>query len=552
MGSLFETLRRLGPIKLTVLAAVTAGLVAFFVLVASRINQPEMGLLFSELSAHDSGQIVGKLEAQNIPFELRAGGSQVYVPADRVLRLRMSFAEQGVPRGGTIGYEIFDRGEAIGATNFVQTLNHVRALEGELSRTIGSLGPVSAARVHLVIPRRDLFSRERQEPTASVVLRLREAGRLPRAQVNAIQHLVASSVAGLKPARVSIIDDSGTLLARGQAEGDDSASATAASAEDMRRTYEQRLARTIEELLERSVGPGKVRAEVTAEMDFDRIVTNTESFDPDGQVVRSTQTVTESSDAKEANASAPVSVTANLPDGDAGQPGQNSNRTSRSEETVNYEITKIVKSHIREAGAIRRLSVAVLVDGTTTINADGTRAYAARSPEELERLTALARSAIGFNQQRGDTLELANLAFAGVDAPDATPDVSSFLGLRRYDYFQIAWILVSAILGILVVLFFLRPIATGFYKVASEAGPAGGNSIPLLPGRTAPAPAALAPPADAPPAVTEPDPALEHMIDINRVEGRVKASSIKKIGEIVEKHPEEAVAIMRSWMYQEN
>ena len=560
MGSLVETLRRLGPVKLAMMAVVAAALIASFTFFASRINQPPMGLLFSELSAQDSGQIISKLETQNVPYELRAGGSQIYVPSDRVLRLRMSFAEAGVPRGGTIGYEIFDRGEAIGATNFVQTLNHVRALEGELSRTIGSIAPISNARVHLVIPRRDLFSRDRQDPTASVVLRLREAGTLPRSQVNAIQHLVASSVAGLKPARVSVIDDRGNLLARGQADGEDnSPTATAASAEERRRTYEQRLARTIEELLERSVGAGKVRAEVTAEMDFDRIITNTESFDPDGQVVRSTQTVTESSDAKEASSSNAVSVTANLPDGDsASQPGQNSNRTQRSEETVNYEITKTIKNHIREAGAVRRLSVAVLVDGVTTVNSDGTRSYAARSAEDIERLTALAKSAIGFNQQRGDSLELANLAFAGVEPLDPGAP-APFLNLSRSEYFQIAWILVSAFLGILVVLFFLRPIASGFYEAATaeQPVPAGaGGGVPLLPGRTGAAQAALAPPAggglpDVPDAEGAAA-AADAMIDLDRVEGRVKASSMKKIGEIVEKHPEEAVAIVRSWMYQEN
>ena len=554
MGSLLETLRRLGPVKLAVIGVVTAGLIGAFAFLASKANQPPMGLLYSDLSPQDSGQIVGKLEAQNVPYELRAGGTQIYVPSDRVLRLRMTFAEAGVPRGGTIGYEIFDRSDAIGATNFVQTLNHVRALEGELSRTISALGPVANARVHLVIPRRDLFSRERQEPTASVVLRLRDAGMLPRPQVNAIQHLVASSVAGLKPARVSIIDDRGNLLARGQADREEnSPQATAANAEEMRRGYEQRLARTIEELLERSVGVGKVRAEVTAEMDFDRIVTNTESFDPDGQVVRSTQTVTESSDAKEANSTGGVSVTANLPEGDGtSQQGQNSNRTQRSEETVNYEITKTIKNHIREAGAVRRLSVAVLVDGLTTVNGDGAKVYAPRPAEDLERLTALAKSAIGFNQQRGDTLELANLAFAGVEPLDPGAP-APFLNLTRSEYFQIAWIAVSVILGILVVLFFLRPIASGFYQAATaEPVPAGApGGTPLLPG-AAPQ-AALAPPTGLP-AVAEGDPALdpEAMIDINRVEGRVKASSMKKIGEIVEKHPEEAVSIVRSWMYQEN
>jgi flagellar M-ring protein FliF len=557
VGSLLETLRRLGPIKLGVIVLVTAGLIGAFAFLGAKVNQPPMGLLYSDLSAQDSGQIVGKLEAQNIPYELRAGGTQIYVPSDRVLRLRMTFAEAGVPRGGTIGYEIFDRGDAIGATNFVQTLNHVRALEGELSRTISALGPIANARVHLVIPRRDLFSRDRQDPTASVVLRLRDVGALPRSQVAAIQHLVASSVAGLKPARVSIIDDRGNLLARGQSDGDDnSPQATAANAEEMRRSYEQRLARTIEELLERSVGAGKVRAEVTAEMDFDRIVTNTESFDPDGQVVRSTQTVTESSDAKEASSTGAVSVTANLPEGDSNsQQGQNSNRTSRSEETVNYEITKTVKNHIREAGAVRRLSVAVLVDGVTTLAADGTRSYAPRAAEEIERLTALAKSAIGFNQKRGDTLELANLAFAGVEPLDPGAP-APFLNLTRSEYFQMAWIAVSVILGILVVLFFLRPIASGFYQAAiAEPAMAGGpGGTPLLAGGTGQPQAALAPPTGTAMQAGSGEGAMDAdaMIDINRVEGRVKASSMKKIGEIVEKHPEEAVAIVRSWMYQEN
>jgi flagellar M-ring protein FliF len=247
-----------------------------------------------------------------------------------------------------------------------------------------------------------------------------------------------------------------------------------------------------------------------------------------------------------------VSVTANLPDGDTGaQQGKNSNRANRSEETVNYEITKTVKSHVREAGMVRRLSVAILVDGATATDAEGKATYTPRSAEELERLTALAKSAIGFNQQRGDTLELANLRFAQIDAPEAMPAPSMF-DLSRQDLFQIAWILVSAILGLLVVLFFLKPLASGFYEVAVSA-PAGGGATPLLPNRAPPAPAQLAPPAPDGEAPPQPSmPGLEQMIDLDRVEGRVKASSIKKIGEIVEKHPEEAVAIMRSWMYQEN
>lgn len=556
MNGFFDTLRRLGPTRLALLAAVTAGLIGFFTFFVSRVNAPAMGLLYADLAPQDSGQIVAKLEAQAVPFDLRAGGTQVWVPQDRVLRLRMSFAEQGLPRGGAVGYEIFDRSETIGATNFVQNLNFLRALEGELARTIGALGPIGGARVHLVVPKRDVFSRERQEPSASVVVRLRDAGGLTRPQVQAIQHLVASGVPGLKPARVSIVDDRGTLLARGQ-DGADEANATATTAEEMRRSYEQRLARTLEELLERSVGAGKVRAEVSAEMDFDRIVTNTESYDPDGQVVRSTQTVTENSDSSEANTSTAVTVTANLPEGaDTGSQNRNSSRSTRSEETVNYEITKTVKSHVRESGAVRRLSVAILVDGVTTVDANGARQYQARSAEDMQRLAALARTAIGFNQQRGDTLEIANLPFARAEAPEPAAGSGSLFDLSRGDYFRIGEIAALAIVGILAILLVVRPLVTQLFRNLPPPSPALGSgaagATPLLPGAVGHGPAALAAPEGMAMGPGGEAPSLEQMIDLNRVEGRVKASSIKKIGEIVDKHPEEAVAIMRTWMYQES
>ncbi|MBI3454010.1 MAG: flagellar M-ring protein FliF, partial [Rhodospirillales bacterium] len=501
-----------------------------------------------------SSQIVSKLESQGIPFELRGGGAQIYVPNDRALRLRMSFAEQGVPRGGSMGYELFDRSDAIGATNFMQNLNLVRALEGELSRTISALSAISSARVHLVMPRRDLFNRERQEPTASVVLKMRDVGRLPNAQVQAIQHLVAAAIPGLKPGRVSVIDDRGTLLARGKGDGDE-AGAAGGPVDDLRRSYEQRVARMIEDLIERSVGPGRVRAEVTADMDFDRIVTNTESFDPEGQVVRSTQTVTETSDSSEANGSTQVSVAGNLPEVDAAGANKNAARSNRSEETVNYEITRTTRNHVRESGVVRRLSVAVLVDGTMTTAADGTRSYAPRSPEEVARFTALIKSAIGFSEKRGDTLELANLPFAPIEVAETAPAETSMLGMSKQDYFRLAEILVLAIVAVLVILLVARPIVSHVFSVSAAAarqaaaGPVGGQA--MLPDRSGGQPAALAPPSRSGGAQAEGPSEVEQMIDIAQVEGRVKASSMKKIGEIVDKHPEEAVSIMRTWMYQE-
>jgi flagellar M-ring protein FliF len=552
--SLFQ---RLGLVRVGLMAAVALGLLGFFGFFANKLSQPPMGLLYGDLDQNDAGQIVAKLEAQNVPFELRAGGSQVWVPQDRALRLRMSMAEQGLPRGGTIGYEVFDQSSALGATSFVQNLNLVRALEGELARTIGSLGPVSGARVHLSIPRRDVFSRERLEPSASVVLKLRETGRLPRNHVGAIQSLVASAVPGMKPTRVSIVDDRGTLLARGTGDGEDGSGVSSASGADERRLeMEQRLSRKIEEQLERAVGPGRVRAEVSLEMDFDRIVTNSESFDPEGQVIRSQQTVSENSDSTESSGNQGVTVANNIPDGDAAGGGnQNRSRTTRQEETINYEVTKRVTSHVREVGSVKRLSASIIVDGITTIGADGKPSYQARNPEQIEQLRLAARSAVGFNERRGDTLELINMPFAAPDGFAAGGAVAGgaepgMFDLSRAEILRITELAILFIVAILVILLVARPLIGAIGRAATMrvVGP-GTAALP----ESGAMPAALAAPAAgtalAVAAGVAQNPASQ--IDLDSIDGRMGASSMKKIGEIVDKHPDETVAILRNWIYQE-
>ena len=280
-----------------------------------------MGLLFSDLDLKDSGQIVTKLEGLNVPYELkRDQGTQVLVPVDQVMKLRMALAEQGLPQGGSVGYEIFDKNDNFGPSQFVENINQLRALEGELERTIASISLVQSARVHLVLPQRELFSRERQDASASIVLKLRGAVKLASGQVAAIQHLVAAAVPSLSPSRVSIVDDHGNLLARG--DGDAADALTSSNAEEMRVNYESRLARSVEQLLERSVGPGKARVDVHAEMNFDRVTTSTETYDPDGQVVRSTQTDSQS-DNTDAGGGQPVSVSTNLPNGQTAAPNAN-------------------------------------------------------------------------------------------------------------------------------------------------------------------------------------------------------------------------------------
>ena len=292
MGAFLQMLRNLGPLRLAVMGGLLVGLLIFFTFLTTQLASPQMALLFGDLEIEDSSRIVSELEGMGVPFEIRQNGRQIHVPAEQALRLRLSLAQEGLPSGGSMGYEIFDRSDSLGTTNFVQNVNLVRALEGELARTIRSIQVVKSARVHLVLPRRELFSRERREPSASVILGMRGSIRLGPEQVTAIQHLVAAAVPDLSPGRISIVDDRGSLLARGF-EDKLGAGTLGADSDERRRAYELRLSRTIEELLEKTVGFGNVRAEVSAEMDFDRINTAEETFDPDGQVVRSTQTIEE-------------------------------------------------------------------------------------------------------------------------------------------------------------------------------------------------------------------------------------------------------------------
>lgn len=552
-------LRNLGAGRLLIIGIVTAGFIAFFMFLTSRLTAPTMALLYSGLDPADASKIVAKLENMSVPYELGSGGTQILVPNDQVAKLRMTVAQEGLPSGGSMGYEIFDRSESLGTSNFVLNIHHLRALEGELSRTIQSLAHVKRARVHLVLPRRELFSRNAPEPSASVVLAMQSGRRLSPGEVYAIQQLVAAAVPNLQPSHISIVDGQGTLLAKGRGKNpSDGAGADAGVKDGIRKSFESEMARTIEEMLERSIGPGRVRAEVTAEMDFDRISTTTETYDPDGQVVRSTQTVEENSATKDGQTAAqPVSVTSNLPSAGQGQnrppaagEPKNSANSNRTEETVNFEISKTTKTYVRESGSVKRLSVAVLVDGNYIDEGAGKqRTYKERSNEELAQYKKLVETAIGFNPQRGDKVEVINLRFAkGQEVVEEEP--RPLFGLGKNDYIRIAELLILGIVSILVILLVVRPlikrildalpdaIASSKSLISESVAAAAANGA-LPPGATTPRalPSGVGGPPD---------------IDMANIENRVRDSTVKKIGEIVDKHPEEAVGIIRNWMYQDS
>lgn len=553
MSPFLQVIQSLGVTRLSAIVGAGAVVLGSLIFIYARLDTPDMALLYADLDTEDSTEIIGYLESQAVSYELRGRGGEVLVPRDQVGPMRLAMAQLGIPSSGTLGYEIFDRDQSIGTSSFVQEVNRLRALEGELARTIASLTPVKGARVHLVLPRRELFSRERQEATASVILRMKGANRLDRNQVLAVQHLIAAAVPQLKPGAISIIDDRGTLLSRGS---DDGTTIDGETAEEMRAGYESRLARRLESLLEKSVGIGKVRAEVRAVMDFSQQVIEEEEFNPEGQVLRSSEAIEESSLSEDANPEN-VSVDQNLPDPPEALGGATSReQANRTEERSNFEINRKATNTIRAPGRIQQLSVAVLVDGHYREADDGNVNYEARATEEMEQIEKLVRSAIGYGADgRDDTVEVVNMQFAEVEVL-SDEEESLFFGMSTTDVRSLTETLLLGIFGILVILLVVRPLLAKLMEVAPSAlaDMTGANAGDLmLADQTAGAggPAQLVGP-DGEEGMMEPvDEDFEAMIDISQVEGRVKASSLRKIGEIIEKHPEEAVAILRTWMNQE-
>ncbi len=433
MNGLVEFVRALGAARIAAMVAVTITLIGFFVVVGMRVTAPSMAPLFTELSLENSNRVVKELESQGIPFELRGDGSTVLIPKDQVTRARMRLAEGGLPRGGSVGYEIFDKSDTLGTTSFVQNVNHLRALEGELARTIRSIDRVSAARVHLVIPERQLFQRDRQDPSASIVLRVRS--QLEQPQVRAIRHLVATAVRGLKPERVSIVDEQGRLLADGVGAAD---AGVAPLLDERNAAFEQRMKNQVESIVSSVVGPGRARVTVSAELDYTRVQQTSDRYDPESRVVRSTQSREEAAQSNQGQQDGGVTVNNQLPGNNqqqAAQPAASADSNRKTEETVNYEISRTTRTEVTEPGRVKRLSVAVLVDGNYKKGANSNETtYEARAQEEIDRIGALVRSAIGFDDKRGDKVEVVNLRFAEVAGTPQIAEEGGFLSMLRIQH----------------------------------------------------------------------------------------------------------------------
>ena len=517
------------------MVAVTTALIGFFAFVIMRVTTPQMTTLFTDLSAEDSSGIIKDLERQAIPFELRNEGAVIMVPKDKVTRLRMKLAEGGLPKGGGVGYEIFDKSDALGTTSFVQNINHLRALEGELARTIRAIDRIQAARVHLVLPERPLFSRETPEPSASIVVRVR--GSLDASQIRAIRHVVASAVNGLKPQRVSIVDEAGRLLADGASSDPENA-----IGDERRTALEKRMRNEVEAIVSSVVGQGRARVQLTADFDYNKVTQTSDKFDPEGRVLRSSQTREESSATADNNGQ--VTVNNELPGNQSrDSAGVARDQSKKSEETNNYEISRTTKTEVTEAGRVNRISVAVLVDGAYTKNEKGEMVYQDRSKEQLDRIATLVRSAIGFDQKRGDQVEVVNLRFAEAPAVPPVVEPTGLLGMLQFTKDDVMYVIelgVMMLLGLVVLFMVIRPLVKRI--LASEVIPALSQALPALAdgsahGEGAPG-QALVPGTSGAAA----------LIDVAQVQGQVHAQAVHRVGELAERNPNETASIVRQWL----
>ncbi len=474
---------RLGAgIALLVVAAVAAMVMG---------RQPDYKVLFSNLSDKDGGAIVAQLSQMNVPYKHADGGGAILIPAERVHDVRLRLATQGLPRGSVTGFELMETNR-FGMTQFQERLNFQRGLEGELTRSIQALSSVQGARVHLALPNQNGFFREQQKPSASVLVSLHPGRILDRAQLAGIVHLVASSVPELAPSAVSVLDDTGKLLSQSP----DAAGEEGINAQQLLyvQQIEQQYARRIMEILEPVVGRNNVKAQVSAELDFSRTESTSEQFrpnqTPDSGAIRSQQVLESSGTANKTATGVPGAVT-NQPPAPSAAPVNGANpaptaggqqgaeeSTSKRESTTNYEVDKTVKVTRGNNWAIKRLSAAVVVNYQALAEEKGGASPKPLTPEQIEQMTGLVRETIGFNKERGDSVNLMNTPFLSSETP--APAVPLWKQPETIELAKtFAWPLGAVLFAALVLLGLVRPALKGTAKPA-EAVPVAGGQLSAL------------------------------------------------------------------------
>ncbi len=568
MDSFFSGLQRFGIGRLTAILGAAGGVAAVIAMIVLHVAAQPQAPAWSNLDLKEASEMTAALDQAGIKYTTTGGGSTIMVDRDKVDKARMLLAGKGLPTSGSVGYEIFDNAPALGQTEFVQNLDQQRALEGELARTIRSLQGISSARVHLVMPHRELFDEQAESPTASVVIGL-SGGSLSGDSVSAIRHVVAGAVQDLKPDDVTVVDDRNHLLAAGGQDDDALDGAGAARKSEV----EENLKKRVMDIVEGVVGPGAARVMVTADLDPTSTTQEKVQYDPDGTgpIVRSTQT----SDTKDINGSpdngGTTTASANIPNngGQTAVSGASSSQATTTTETTNNEISTLKTTTVTAPGEIRKIGISVAVDDLEVPAKDGKgpSTYQKRSDADMQKIHDLVAAAVAAyvpapppGQPIDDPVKVINISFnhdlASGGGTAAKPPLFDF---DKNDIMRAAEMGVLFVVALLTIFLVARPLLK-FITGPGTGGFPGGQ--PALAGAGAGfAPGGALSPAATGPQLTYaaadniaatglvPSVEQEQRLDIAKIEGQVKASSVRKVSEFVDRHPEESVSILRSWLH---
>lgn len=473
--------------KMVVRGAAVAGVLALLLILWLWNREADYKVLFANYTDKDGGAITAALDQMQVKYKLAEGGQAILVPSEQVHSVRLRLAQQGLPKGGNVGFEVMEN-QKLGVSQFLEQVNYQRALEGELARSIQSIGAVESARVHLALPKPSVFVREQQKPTASVILQLHANRMIDPAQVSAIVHLVASSVPELSPANVTVVDQAGNLVSDLNKNGNAANNAKNLDASQLKYVQElqNQVIKQVESIVKPIVGEGNVRAEAVADVDFSAIEQAAESYKPNSppaaSAIRSQQS-SETSGNANANpggipgalsnqppgvATAPLTTTPPGAAGAPGQPGTGAATTaagpSHKESTTNYEVDKTVRYEQKAMAGLKRMTVGVVVNYRRTIDKNGKVVVKPLSADEMAKINSLVREAMGYNQDRGDSVSVANAPFDGVDKEPEAPlewwrDPAN-LPLAK----ELAKFLITALILLYILLRIVRPMMRPVFK----------------------------------------------------------------------------------------
>ncbi len=444
-----------------IIGGVAIATIAGFIALTVWMNKTDYQTLYTNLSPEDAASVVSTLQKDNIPYELANNGTSILVAAEQVYDLRIKIAGEGNLVGQGIGFEIFDETK-VGQTDFVQKINYMRALQGELARTLSAFPSVDTARIHLVMPQRSLFVEEQQQPSASVVLKLKDQSRKPDAkEIQSIVNMMLMSVEGLTKAHLSITDSRGAVLFRPET---DALTGISSTQMEHKLRVQRDLERRIDEMLSPVFGPGRVISKVNVDMDFSQKTIRREIYDPEQTAVRSEQRSEEQQKGQ-------ANLEGGAPDvnfrGDGITGSVSTQDGSRETRTTNYEINKEEQNIIANVGDVKRLTVAVIVDGTYQ-KVDGAWAFTPRTAEEITRIEQLVANAVGLDQKRGDALEVSSVPFND-SAPPPDPNLADVI-VNYAD--RLGQPILNALLAFLFLMLVVRPVVLALIRPKVEAGEA--------------------------------------------------------------------------------